>query len=224
MGNSYNAGIMTWIDSRGATTQAQVDQAVASGVRHLKRNDEVMARLIDRFGPYQLKFNRNYFQLMVGTVISQQLSTKAAKTIYDRVVDAIGGGSPKPAAILGVSEQRLRECGLSRSKATFVKNVATAFEEWQMGPKRWAQKSDDEVMELMTSIKGIGPWSAQMFLMFALCRLDVFPIGDLSMRNAMIREYGLRKKPSDRRLEKIADGWRPYRTVGALYLWQSVDG
>ena len=134
-----------------------------------------MARLIERFGPYKLTFNRNYFQLMVGTIIAQQLSTKAAKTIYDRVIDAIGGGTPSPSALLGLSERRLRECGLSRSKASFVKNVAVAFEQWRMGPKRWAQKTDEEVMQMMTSIKGVGPWSAQMFLMFALCRLDVFP-------------------------------------------------
>lgn len=214
---------MTWIDSRGATTQTNVDRAVQNAVRHLRRGDAVMAALIRRFGTYQLSFGRNYFQLMVGTVVSQQLSVKAAKTIYDRVVEATGGGPPTPAAFLSVSERRLRECGLSRSKASFVKNVAAAFQEWRMGPKRWAEKSDDEVTEMMTSIKGIGPWSAQMFLMFALCRMDVFPIGDLSLRNSMAREYGLRKNAPLRRFEKIADGWRPYRTVGSLYIWQSAD-
>lgn len=196
---------------------------MTAAVKHLRQSDPVMAGLVERFGRQQMSFSRNYFQLMVGTVVAQQLSTKAARTIYGRVVDATGGGVPTTAAILALSDARLRKCGLSRSKASFVKNVAVAFDEWRMGPKRWAKKSDDEVIAMMTSIKGIGDWSAQMFLMFALCRLDVFPVGDLGLRNAMAVEYGLRKNTPTRRFEKIADAWNPYRTVGSMYLWNSAD-
>jgi len=195
-----------------------------AAVRHVGRSDAVVAALIRRFGSYQLFATRSPFQVMLETVVSQQLSTTAADAIYGRLSRAIGTGVPRPQALLKLSREELLACGLSRSKAEYVRNVALAFEERRLDRRSFARKDDAAVSEALTSIKGVGEWSAHMFLIFALHRLDVFPIGDLGLRNAMASRYGLRHNAPPSRYHRIADAWRPYRTVGSLYLWKSYDG
>ncbi len=214
---------MAWLDDSNTSVQTGLDRRLRAACAHLRRNDPVVAALIDHHGAYRLEATTNYFQLLLETVINQQLSTKAALSIYGRLKENLGTRSVRPRDIMNARESDLRSAGLSRSKVTYIRNVAEAFSQSRMGPKTFARLSDEEVVARLTSIKGIGEWSAHMFLMFALNRLDVFPIGDLGLRNAMTRRYRMRKTGSLRRFHRIADKWRPYRTVGSLYLWQSYD-
>jgi DNA-3-methyladenine glycosylase II len=221
---------MAWFDESNRVVQNRLDREIAKAIAHLRSRDAVVAALIDAHGPCKLDATRDYFVLMMGTVISQQLSTKAARSIYDRLFDTLGGKSRprrrprlRPKDILAATDQQLLGAGLSRSKVGYVRNVAAAFTSHRMGPRTFARLSDQEVVDKLTAIKGIGEWSAHMFLMFGLNRLDVFPVGDLGLRNAMVKAYGLRKNPSVKRLHRIGDAWRPYRTIGSLYLWMSYD-
>jgi DNA-3-methyladenine glycosylase II len=214
---------MAWLDPRGtAASRRDADMRVA--VRHVGKNDAVVAALIRRYGSHQLTTTRSPFQVMLETVVSQQLSTTAASAIYGRLSSALGPGTPRPNALLRLSREELLSCGLSRSKVEYVRNVALAFEERRLDRRSFAGMDDGAVSESLTSIKGVGEWSAHMFLIFALRRLDVFPIGDLGLRNAMASQYRLRRNTPLSRYHRIADAWRPYRTVGSLYLWKSYDG
>ncbi len=214
---------MAWLDPRGASVSS-VDDDMRAAMRHLGRSDAIVASLIRRFGVYEFRSTRSGFQVLLETVVSQQLSTHAARAIYGRLSSAMGGRSPRPDDLLRLSRDQLIACGLSRSKADYVRNVAEAFDARRLDRRTFAPMDDAAVMETLTSIKGIGEWSAHMFLIFALQRLDVFPIGDLGLRKAMAARYQLRKNTPLARYHRIADGWRPYRTVGSLYLWKSYDG
>lgn len=214
---------MAWLDPRG-TDLDSIDETMRAAVRHLGERDTVVAELIQRFGPYEFRSTRSGFQVLLETVVSQQLSTKAAKAIYGRMAVAMGKGAPRPESLLRLSSEQLLACGLSRSKAVYVRNVAEAFQGGALSARTLARMDDAAVMTALTSVKGIGEWSAHMYLIFALRRLDVFPIGDLGLRKAMASQYRLRKTAPVARYHKIAEAWSPYRTVGTLYLWKSYDG
>jgi DNA-3-methyladenine glycosylase II len=225
---------MAWLDDdmsppesrrppRRSAGVADAGSHVGDAVATLRSRDPVLSELIDLHGPCTLTTTSPYFPVLVETVVSQQLSTKAAKAIYLRLLDEVGRRAPRPADILGVPDERLRAIGFSRSKAQYVKNAADAFRARRMGPKTFERMADVEVVDFLSSIKGIGEWSAHMFLIFALGRLDVFPVGDLGLRNAMANAYGLKRPPSIERLGRIGDRWRPYRTIGTWYLWESYD-
>jgi DNA-3-methyladenine glycosylase II len=213
---------MAWLDANNTDAASSFRDRIAEAERFLGSRDPVLSRLIDQHGPCTLRPQTPYFPVMVETVVSQQLSTKAARSIYHRLVDVVGRRFPRPVDIKRLSDDKLREIGFSRSKTQYIKNVAELFGSRRAGPRTFRCMTDEQVAAMLTSVKGIGDWSAHMFLIFALGRLDVFPIGDLGLRNALVRAYGLRK-PSLARLEKIGDIWRPYRTVGTWYLWESYD-
>jgi DNA-3-methyladenine glycosylase II len=215
---------MAWLDRRSSSRQTGLDREMRRAALHLRASDAVVAELVTRFGPYDLHATTNAFQVMMETIVSQQLSTHAARSIYARLADRMGGGRPRPADILALPPAALIECGLSRSKAAYVRNVAEVFQRDRITLRSFAGKSDGEVIARLTSIKGVGDWSAHMFLIFALNRLDVFPVGDLGLRKAMMARYRLRRDARPARLERIAEAWRPYRTVGTLYLWRGYDG
>ncbi len=214
---------MAWLDPRG-TDLSSIDERMQAAVRHLGERDTVVEELIRRFGPYQFRSTRSGFQVLLETVVSQQLSTKAARAIYGRLALAMGPGAPRPESLLRLTNEQLLACGLSRSKAVYVRNVADAFRSGAIEARTLARMDDAAATAALTSIKGIGEWSAHMYLIFALRRLDVFPIGDLGLRKAMAAQYRLRKHASVARYHKIAEAWSPYRTVGTLYLWKSYDG
>jgi len=217
---------MAWFDENNRVAQTSgLDREIEKAMAHLRSRDAVVASLIDTYGPCKLDATRDHFQLMLGTVISQQLSTKAAQSIYNRLVQELGAGGRllRPKQILAATDEQLLGVGLSRSKVAYVRNVARAFASRRMGPGSFAALSDEEVVEKLTAIKGIGEWSAHMFLIFGLSRLDVFPVGDLGLRNAIVKSYRLRKNPTLKRLHRIGDAWRPYRTIGSLYLWMTYD-
>jgi DNA-3-methyladenine glycosylase II len=194
-----------------------------AAVRHLRRSDPVLGALIDRVGPYEISGGRNAFEVMLRTIVSQQLSGKAADSIYARLAAAMGGRSPRPEHLLALRDDELRACGLSRAKTMYVKNVASHFGEKRYTLRSFAKLDDAAVIEALTTIKGVGEWSAHIFLIFALQRTDVFPIGDLGLRNGMMKTYRLRSNTKPARLHRIAEAWRPYRTVGSLYMWRGYD-
>ena len=165
-----------------------------------------------------------YAQL-IRSIVYQQLSTKAATTIYERFMLLFPDDYPEAEQILNMEMAELRAVGLSRQKATYIQNVAAFFTEEQLFDTDWAALSDNEIIDLLTRIKGVGKWTVQMLLMFTLEREDVFPVNDHGIQQAMIRLYGLDgdKKNIMKRMESKAAQWRPYRTLACFYLWQWKD-
>jgi DNA-3-methyladenine glycosylase II len=213
---------MAWLDTQ-SDLDLPADDEVVRCIEHLRSQDPAIASLINRYGIYKFEPTRNHFEVLLGTIVSQQLSTKAADSIYRKLLVNVGAKRPRPRHIIGASDEALRGAGLSRSKVSYVRNVAEWFATGRKGPGTFARMSDKEVTKALISIKGVGEWSAHMFLMFALNRLDVFPIGDLGLRNAMTQLYKLRKNTPLKRFVGIADKWAPYRTVASVYLWKSYD-
>jgi len=193
---------------------------------HLASSDPVMARLIAQVGRCGLHRSRREdpFTALVEAIVWQQLSTKAAGTIYKRLLALFPDRPhPTPEAILACADQSMRAAGLSRAKAIYLRDLATKVADGTVALESIDALSDDAAIEVMTRVKGIGRWSAEMFLMFRLRRPDVLPVDDLGIVTAIQRLYGLRKRPKPDRIRKIAEPWRPYRTVACWYLWRSLE-
>jgi DNA-3-methyladenine glycosylase II len=201
---------------------ATIDYARAR--RALMRRDPVIATLIRQHGDCGLASAQRTdpFHALLHAIIAQQLSTKAARTIEARFSDLFGG-SPTPAAVASVSDDRLRSSGLSPQKLKYVRDLSDRVLDGSLNLVALETMSDDEVVQALTSVKGIGRWTAEMFLMFRLHRPDVLPVGDLGIVKAVQRAYRLRTLPSPERLTKIGETWRPYRSVACWYLWASLS-
>jgi DNA-3-methyladenine glycosylase II len=166
---------------------------------------------------------KDHLTALVGAIVSQQLSTKAAATIFGRFAALFPGNQiTDAAAIAAIDDETLRRVGFSGQKIGYLRDLSARILDGRLNLDELETLSDDEVVERLTSVKGFGRWTAEMFLMFRLHRPDVFPIGDLGIVNAIQRLYRLRKKPNAKRLTKIADAWRPYRSVACWYLWQTL--
>ena len=197
---------------------------------HLYRADAVMARLIDEFGgplPDE-RDNRgrppDVYGALVRSITGQQLSVKAAASIYGRLLERFDGRTPTPEQILAEDPEALRvACGFSRAKVKYLRSLAEHVLSGELEIDRLSELPDEEVIRELTAVKGIGEWTAHMFLMFTLHRPDVLPVGDLGVRNAAMREYGLDAPPPAVALQELAEPWRPYRTRACLYLWRSLD-
>jgi DNA-3-methyladenine glycosylase II len=197
-------------------------------VAALRTADPVMARLIEEHGAIVRKDLRadrrgDAYGALLRSIVGQQLSTKAARTIYGRMLELFGGHAPTPRQLLGADPDEIRAAGLSRPKINYLRDLAQHVEDGSLELDRLDELSDEQIIEELTAVKGIGEWSAHMFLMFHLGRPDVLPVGDQGIRNAVKTQYRLRKLPDATRLEKIARPWRPYRTLACLYLWSSLD-
>jgi DNA-3-methyladenine glycosylase II len=160
---------------------------------------------------------------LLRSIVGQQLSTKAARTIYGRLADIFGGHAPTPRQLLATEPERIRAAGLSNAKVAYLRDLAVHVEEGTLELERLPELDDEEVAAQLTAIKGLGRWTADMFLMFHLGRPDILPVGDQGIRNAARTQYRLRKLPDAKRLEKLARPWRPYRTLACLYLWSTLD-
>ena len=197
-------------------------------VATLRDGDPVMARLIDEHGAVvkrDLKSERpgDAYGALLRSIVGQQLSTKAARTIYGRLTDLFDGHAPSPRQLLAADPDAIRAAGLSRPKIAYLRDLAQHVEEGTLELERLPELPDEEVTAQLTAIKGLGQWTADMFLMFHLGRPDILPVGDQGIRRAAQVEYRLRKLPDAKRLEKLARPWRPYRTLACLYLWSSLD-
>jgi DNA-3-methyladenine glycosylase II len=205
--------------------------ATRKAVATLRDGDPVMARLIDEHGTLvrrELKQDADEprgdaYGALLRSIVGQQLSTKAAATIYGRMLELFGGHAPTPRQLLEVDPDLIRAAGLSRPKIAYLRDLALHVEEGRVDLEHLPELPDEEVSAQLTDIKGLGQWTADMFLMFHLRRPDVLPVGDQGIRNAVKTQYRLRKLPDAKRLEKIARPWRPYRTLACLYLWSSLD-
>ncbi len=201
--------------SRGAFPPAAVE--------HLRRADPVLREVIDRVGPFEPGHEPDLWRSLVGSIISQQLSVKAAATIEGRV-EALGDGDgfPGPQRLLALPEETLRACGLSGAKTRYVRDLAQKWLDGLVQPERIASLPDEEVIAELTRVKGIGRWTAEMVLIFTLRRADVLPVDDLGFRNAVQRAYGLPERPGAAELQRLSEPWRPYRSLATLYLWRSL--
>ena len=192
--------------------------------RLLLRRDPILAAIIREHGPCGLSAAQraDHFSALVRAIVFQQLSTKAASTIYSRLVALLPGGELTPAALAAVSDEQLRSAGISRQKAGYLRDLCQKVSTKFVPLDDLEHMDDEQVIAALTAIKGIGRWSAEMFLMFRLHRPDVFPIGDLGIVNAVMKAYRLRKKPSPDRLRRLGENWKPYRSVASWYLWRSL--
>lgn len=194
--------------------------------RHLMRADPTLRTIIKRVGPCTLHAfaPRDPFETLCKSIASQQLSTKAADTIFNRFCDLFPPRRrPTPERVMSLSDAEIRAAGFSGPKVAFIKDLAAHVSDGRLDLTRLKKLSDDEVMTQLIAVKGIGRWTAEIFMMFRLGRLDVLPADDLGLMNAVHRAYGLRKRPDPRRLRQIGDAWRPYRSVASWYLWQSLS-
>jgi DNA-3-methyladenine glycosylase II len=194
----------------------------SAAVAHLRRADPVLAKIIAQYGPCSLRLDHRYFRLLVEAILSQQLSTKAAATITARFYDVLQR-QIVPAAILELRDTDFRSAGVSRQKTAYLRDLAAKWQAGAINPRRFARLPDEEIIAMLTQVKGIGRWTAEMFLMFALGRPDVLPVGDLGFRNALKHAYRLRKLPDAKRTHALAEKWRPYRSIATWYLWACLD-
>jgi DNA-3-methyladenine glycosylase II len=194
--------------------------------RYLMRRDPVLATVIRQVGPCELP-NIPYqppFMALAEAIASQQLSVKAADTIFGRFCALFGpDNTPDALRLLQLDDEAIRASGFSRSKVAFLRDLAARVAENRLELDRLSELDDDRVLEQLTAVKGIGTWTAEIYLMFRLQRPDVFPVDDLGLIKAAQKLYGLRQRPTRQKLLKMAEGWRPYRSVAAWYLWRSLS-
>jgi DNA-3-methyladenine glycosylase II len=189
---------------------------------HLKKSDPVMRSIIERIGPCRMDFGPAEFSSLAEAIAYQQLNGKAAATIFRRFA-ALAGEPLTPNGILRLSDEQLRSVGLSKQKSAYLKDLATKTRDGLLDFASLPDLPDDEVIKHLTQVKGIGVWTAQMFLMFTLKRQDVLPTGDYGVQTAIKKHYRKRKLPKPKEMEKIARVWSPYRSVACWYLWKSMD-
>ncbi|HET9197065.1 MAG TPA: DNA-3-methyladenine glycosylase [Solirubrobacterales bacterium] len=203
----------------------------AKARKALAASDPTMAALIERVGKIDIatrlarrKEERppDAYGALLRAIVGQQLSTKAARTIYLRVVDLFGGATPSPAQLLETSEEDLRACGLSGRKTEYVRDLAAHVLSGELELDRLEELGDEEAIEEIVAVRGLGRWTAEMFLLFHLQRPDVLSGGDLGIRKAIQVEYGLEEMPSPTRVIEIGEPWRPHRSLASLYLWESL--
>jgi DNA-3-methyladenine glycosylase II len=191
-------------------------------INHLKKSDPVMRAIIERVGPFRMEFGEPTFHSLAEAIVYQQLNGKAAVTIFERFADAAGGNPLSPEGTLKLTEQQMRAVGLSKQKSSYLRDLAEKTKAGQLEFERLPDLPDDEVIEHLTQVKGIGVWTAQMFLMFSLRRPDVLPTGDYGVQVAIKKYYRKRKLPKPKDMEKIAKPWSPYRSIACWYLWRSL--
>ncbi len=197
------------------------NEHVSAAVAHLRDADPRLNWLIDRAGPFTLKVERDRYAMLVRSILSQQISTKAARSIRLKLEAVVGGLSP--AAIAAAPEATLRGAGLSNQKVTYLRDLTAHVIDGRLELNRLHRLEDEAVIEQLIAVKGIGRWTAQMFLMFSLGRLDVFPHDDLGIRSSMRALYHLEELPGKAQCLELAAPWRPYSTIASWYVWRLSD-
>ena len=192
-------------------------------IRHLQAADPVIAGIIARVGAYRIQFRDPGFETLVKSIVYQQLSGRVAQVIFNRLVGAVPGGLLTPASILALRPARMRKLGLSKQKTAYIRDLARLTRAGAVDFAALPALADAEVIERLTQVKGVGVWTAHMFLIFALRRLNVLPTGDLGIRSAIRKAYGMEELPKPAEIETLAERWHPYCTVASWYLWRSVE-
>jgi DNA-3-methyladenine glycosylase II len=207
------------------TSRSLTPDGYARARRALMRRDPILGAAIKRIGPCLMaeRQRKDHLSALVGSIVSQQLSTKAAATIFGRFLALFPDHHiPDAAAIAGQSDAALRGVGLSGQKVGYMRDLSARITDGRLNLDELEALPDEDVIARLTSVKGFGRWTAEMFLMFRLHRPDVLPAGDLGIVNAVQRLYGLRKRPDAKRVLKIGEAWKPYRSVASWYLWQTL--
>lgn len=187
---------------------------------HFKKHDPEISAIIKKVGPLRLKSNKQYFVVLVRSIVSQQISVKAADTIYSRFAALFKGRRPNAARILELPDETMREAGLSRQKTVYLKDLARHFNEGLIKPRRFPLLENQEIIDQLIQVKGIGRWTAEMFLMFSLNRLDVLPVDDLGLQAGVQKIYNLKSRPDAKKMRTIGARWHPYESVATWYTWQ----
>jgi DNA-3-methyladenine glycosylase II len=196
----------------------------------LAASDPAMAKLIERLGERSVAQRRrgepkpDAYGALLRTVVGQQVSSKAARAIYGRVLDVFAGRTPSPKQILAATEADLRGAGLSGRKVEYIRDLAAHVESGELELDRLDQLSDEQVIEEIVTVRGLGRWSAEMFLIFHLERPDVISGGDLGIRRAIQLTYGMKEMPTPAEVEEIGERWKPHRSLASIYLWESLAG
>jgi DNA-3-methyladenine glycosylase II len=191
-------------------------------IQHLRRSDKILSEIIERVGDYGIQFRDPDFETLVKSIVYQQLSGRVANVIFGRLTKA-AGGKLTPENILKMRPARMRTLGLSTQKTAYIRDLARHTRDGRVIFEELAALDDAAVIERLTQVKGIGVWTAHMFLIFALRRNDVLPTGDLGIRNAMRKAYGMTEPPTPAEMEALAEKWRPYCSVASWYLWRSLE-
>jgi len=196
---------------------------VKKALNHLKKADPVLGAIIERVGPYTMQYREPGFPTLVRSIVYQQLSGKAASTILGRVLAAAKADPLTPDAILKLRPAKMRTLGLSQQKVTYIRELARMTRDGEIVFEKLPELEDAEIIEHLTRVKGVGVWTVHMFLMFALQRPNVLPVGDLGVRMGMKKVYGLAELPKTAEMEKIAAAWHPWCSVASWYMWRSLE-
>jgi DNA-3-methyladenine glycosylase II len=194
-----------------------------SALKHLKKSDPVIAAIIERVGPFSMQYREPSFETLVRSIVYQQLSGRVASVIFGRLHAAAGEVSLTPAGIMKLRPERMRKLGLSAQKTLYIRELAKHTKRGDIVFESLPDTDNAAVIEHLTRVKGIGVWTAQMFLIFALRREDVLPVADLGIRSAIKKAYGLDDLPKPAEMEKIAAVWKPYTSIACWYLWRSLE-
>jgi DNA-3-methyladenine glycosylase II len=191
-------------------------------INHLKKSDPVMRSIIERVGPFRMQFSPPEFASLAESIVYQQLNGTAAATIFARFV-ALAGDPLTPEGILKLTDEQMRAAGMSKQKTAYLRDLAAKTADGTLNFSQLASLTDEEIIEHLTQVKGVGVWTAHMFLMFTLKRPDILPTGDYGVQAAIKRHYKKRKLPKPHIMEKIAKPWVPYRSIASWYLWRSLN-
>ncbi|HEY2627742.1 MAG TPA: DNA-3-methyladenine glycosylase [Usitatibacter sp.] len=193
----------------------------ADAKKHLAKSDPVLGKIIRTCRDVDIASRGDAFQTLARSIVGQQISTKAAASIWNRFAEC--AGTVTPASVAALDHESMRACGLSNAKARYVHDLASHFASGSLKPRRWARMENEAIIEDLTRVKGIGRWSAEMFLMFHLMRPDLLPLGDLGIQRAMERHFNSGRALKKAKMHKIGERWAPYRSVASWYLWRSLE-
>jgi len=193
------------------------------GMRHLKKNDPALGKIINRLGPSEFRLDEDHYEALVGSIIFQQLAGAAARAILNRFKQIYDGNIPRPRQYLDTEEKPLRASGLSPQKIRYIRDLSERIENGVLDLKRLSHLPSEQVVRELDQVKGIGRWTAEMYLIFVLGRTDVLPVDDLGLRKAAQKIYRLRKQPTKERFEQLSKNWHPYCSIATLYLWRSQE-
>ncbi len=194
-----------------------------TGVKYLSKSDKVLARLMSRMKQEPLRLSRNYYHTLVLSIISQQIAWSAANAIMNKFKGIYNGKIPEPEIFLKTNPRKVRGAGVSPQKYSYIKDLCERINGGKLDLRSISYLSDEEAIRELDEVKGIGRWTAEMFLIFSLGRTDIMPADDLGFRKAVQRTYKLRSLPDRKTLERVSRSWRPYRSIATLYLWRSSD-
>ncbi len=192
-------------------------------MRHIQKQDPVLGRVVKSIGPIDFEMDDGHYEALVGAIIYQQLAGTAARAILDRFKKIYGGKIPEPEQYLSTPESKLRASGLSPQKVSYIRDLCERIVKGSLDLPSLTHLSDEEAVERLDEIRGVGRWTAEMFLLFVLGRKDVLPVDDLGVQKAVKRIYRLRKLPSKKKFERLAKNWHPYCSIATMYLWRSGE-